>query len=155
MLKIEALIWVSFWRALKFQLFSWRAGSNPRRQSKNIEMKHKAHIKLAHELYVVHVSSTMWRIKNRPSNSTSCSDNALRRLLVLVAGSRLYRGLQVTSSFCNLGLRFEGLVWESRGIFWRPKSCLKGIEDFKISNTVSLRSLLLLQERCGAAVDML
>ena len=30
-LKIEALIWVSFWRALKFQPLSWRVGSNPRR----------------------------------------------------------------------------------------------------------------------------
>jgi hypothetical protein len=37
--KSEALIWGSFWRALKFQLFSWRASSNSRRQSKNIELK--------------------------------------------------------------------------------------------------------------------
>ena len=44
--KIEVLIWVSFWWALKFQSFNWRVGSNPRRQSKNIEMKHKTHIKL-------------------------------------------------------------------------------------------------------------
>ena len=35
--KIEVLIWVSFWRALKFQPFRWRVGSNLRRQSKNIE----------------------------------------------------------------------------------------------------------------------
>ena len=34
--------------------------------------------------YMVHVSSTMWRIKNQPSNSTSCSDNVLP-LLILVA----------------------------------------------------------------------
>jgi hypothetical protein len=27
----EALIWVSFWRALRFQLLSWRVDSNPRR----------------------------------------------------------------------------------------------------------------------------
>ena len=33
--KIEALTWVSIWRALKFQLFSWRVGSNLRCQSKN------------------------------------------------------------------------------------------------------------------------
>ena len=33
MFKIEALIWVSFWRTLKFQPLSWEASSNPRRQS--------------------------------------------------------------------------------------------------------------------------
>ena len=49
--KIEALLWVSFWRALTFQPFYWRAESNPRRQSKNIEMKYKTHIKLVHESY--------------------------------------------------------------------------------------------------------
>ena len=51
MLKIEALIWISFWRALKFQLFNWRVGSNPKRQFKNTEMKYKTHIKLVRELY--------------------------------------------------------------------------------------------------------
>ena len=49
--KIEALIWVSFWRVFKFQLFSWRIGLNPRRQSMDIEMKDKIHIKLVHELH--------------------------------------------------------------------------------------------------------
>ena len=49
--KIGALTWVSFWRALKFQPFSRTAGSNPRRQSKNIEMKYKTHIKLVHGLH--------------------------------------------------------------------------------------------------------
>jgi hypothetical protein len=50
MFKFEALIRASFWRALKFQLFSWRVGSNPRRRSKNIEMKYKTHIKLVHRI---------------------------------------------------------------------------------------------------------
>ena len=35
--------------------------------------------------YVIHVTSTVWRIKNQASNSTSCIDNALR-LLGLVLG---------------------------------------------------------------------
>ena len=48
--KIEALISDSFGRALKFQPFSCRVGSNPRCQSENIEMKYKTHIKLVHEL---------------------------------------------------------------------------------------------------------
>ena len=48
--KIEALVWVSIWRALKFQPFKWIFGSIPRRQSKNIEMTYKTHIKLVHEL---------------------------------------------------------------------------------------------------------
>ena len=39
--KIEALVWVSFWRALKYRRFIRRVGSNARRQSKNINMKHK------------------------------------------------------------------------------------------------------------------
>ena len=73
-------------------------------------MKYKLHTKLVHGFYKVHVFSTMWRTENQPSNSTSCSDNALH-LSILVVG-RLYRGLQVTSSFFNLGLRFEGLFWE-------------------------------------------
>ena len=41
--------------------------------------------------YMIHVSSTMWRFKNQPSNSTSCSDRALG-LVLLVAGI-LYWGL--------------------------------------------------------------
>ena len=36
--KIEALIWVSFWRALNSQPFSWMASSNIRHQSKNVEI---------------------------------------------------------------------------------------------------------------------
>jgi hypothetical protein len=57
---------------------------------------------------MIHVSSTMWRIKNQPSNSTSCSDNALVRLLVLVVG-KLYRGLQV-SSFSMWGCVLKGWI---------------------------------------------
>ena len=59
---------------------------------------------------MVHVYGTMWRIKNQPSNPISCSDNALR-LLVLVT-DKLYWGLQVISSFSSWGLCFEGLFWE-------------------------------------------
>ena len=57
--------------------------------------------------YKVHVSSKMRRIKNQPSNSTSCSDNALR-LLVLVAGI-LHWGLWVYVFFFNSRLCHEGL----------------------------------------------
>jgi hypothetical protein len=89
-----------------------------------IEMKDKTHIKLVHEFYMIHVSSTMWRIKNQPSNSTSWSDNTLR-LLVLVAGI-LYWGLQVTSSFSIWGCILKGCF--ERGIFRRAKPRLKGIE---------------------------
>ena len=52
----------------------------------------------------------MWRIKNQPSNSTSCDDNALRMLvgpcdrhITLMASSGVF--------IFNLGLRFEGLFW--------------------------------------------
>ena len=37
----------------------------------------------------------------------------------------------MTSSFCNLGLRFEGLFWEEV-YFEGPKSSLKGTEDFNL-----------------------
>ena len=80
--------------------------------------------------YMVHVSNTMWRDKNQPSNPTSCSDNALR-LLVLMAGI-LYWGLQVKSSFWIWGCILKGLF--ERGIFWRAKSRLKGIEDFTLGH---------------------
>ena len=75
---------------------------------------------------MVHVFSTMWSMKNQPSNSISCSDNALR-LLVLVAGI-LYWGLQMKSSFSIWGCILKGCF--ERGIFWRAKLRLKGIEDW-------------------------
>ena len=85
---------------------------------------------------MVHVSSTMWRIKNQPSNSTSCSDNALS-LLVLVVGW-LYWELQVTSSFSTWGCVLKGCF--ARDMFWRAESRLKGIEDFDLIATCSTRS---------------
>jgi hypothetical protein len=78
--------------------------------------------------YIVHVSSIVWRIENQPSNSTSCSGNA-PRLLVLVVG-RLYWELQVTTSFSIWGCVMKGIF--GIGIFWRAKSHLKGIEDFNL-----------------------
>ena len=72
-------------------------------------------------IYMAHVSNTMWRIKNQPSNSTSCSDNALR-LLVLVLG-KLYWGLQVTSSFSICGCILKG--WFGGGTFWKVNSRVK------------------------------
>jgi hypothetical protein len=80
--------------------------------------------------HMVHVSNTMWRIKNQSYNSTSCSDNALH-LLVLVVG-RLFWGLQVMSSFAIWGCVLKGCF--ERGIFWRAKSRLKGIEDFNLEH---------------------
>ena len=89
--------------------------------------------------HMVHVFNTMWRIKNQPSNSTSCSDNTLH-LLVLAMG-RLCWGLQVTSSPFSI----EGCVLKGcfeRSIFWRAKSHLKGIEDFNLEHWPRPRSHL-------------
>jgi hypothetical protein len=36
-----------------------KVGSNPRRQSKNVETKYITHLKLVHELYMIHVSNRM------------------------------------------------------------------------------------------------
>ena len=81
---------------------------------------------------MIHVPSTVWRIINQPSNSTSCSDNGLQ-LLILVADW----GLQVT----NLGLHFEGLFWEQYILkgqivfegLWRLQSWTLGVglEEFQ------------------------
>jgi hypothetical protein len=81
---------------------------------------------------MVHGCNTMWKIKNQPSNSTSCSDNVLR-LLVLVVG-KLYWGLQVTSSFSIWGCILKGCF--ERGTFWRAKLQLKGIEDFNLEHCI-------------------
>ena len=129
MFKIEALIWVPLWRALTFQPFIWRAGSNPRIWKWNT--KFILNLCMNH---MVHVSCIMWRIKNQPSNSTSCSDNALR-LLVLMAGT-LNWGLQVMSSFSIWGCVLKGYF--ERGIFWRAKLHLKGIEDFNLEHCYPL-----------------
>jgi hypothetical protein len=61
-----------------------------------------------------------------------CIDNALN-LLVLVAG-KLYWGLQVKSSFSIRGWGLKGCF--ERGIFWRAKSHLKGIEDFNLQHCI-------------------
>jgi hypothetical protein len=79
---------------------------------------------------MVHVSSLMWRIKNRPSNSTSCSDNA-PRLLVLVVG-KLYWGLQLTYSFSIWGCISKGYF--EKVYFKKAKFHLKGIEDFNLEH---------------------
>ena len=52
--KIEALIWISFWRALKFQRFS----SYPRCQCKNIKKYTRLVLNLCMN-YILYVSSTM------------------------------------------------------------------------------------------------
>ena len=117
MFKIEALIWVSIWRALKFQSFNKRGDSNPRCRSKNIEMKYKIHIKLVHEIY----GTTCFL-------PVQCEELCL---LILVAG-RLYWGLQVTSSFSIWGCILKGCF--ERDIFWRAKSRLKGIEGFNLEH---------------------
>ena len=72
---------------------------------------------------MVHISSTMWRINNQPSNSTSGSDNALR---LLVLGTCIsYWGLQVTSSFSIWGCVLKG-CFERGIIFWRATIAFEG-----------------------------
>ena len=88
--------------------------------------------------YMVHVSSTTWRIKNRPYNFTSCSDNALR-LLVFMTG-RLYWELQVTSSF-----QFVVAFWRVvlREVYFEgAKPHLKGIEDFNLKHCLQLSKMM-------------
>ena len=89
--RLKALVWVSFWRALRFQRFSWRAGSNPRRWSKKYRNEIRNSYWTCAWVIWYMFSVRCEELKNQPSNSTSCSDNALRSL-VLVVG-RLYWGL--------------------------------------------------------------
>ena len=53
--------------------------------------------------YILHVSRTIWKIKNKSSNSTSYSDIALHMLVLMVG--RLYSEFHVTSSF-SIGVVF-------------------------------------------------
>ena len=94
-IEIKGLIWVSSQRALKSQPFNRSVASNPRCQSENIEMKYKPHTKLAHESHTG--TCFQRRTKNQPSNSTSCSDNALSSLVAVARKS--HRKPQATSSF--------------------------------------------------------
>ena len=101
--------------------------------------------------YMVHVFSTMWRSKDEPSNSTSYSDNALH-MLVLVAG-RLYWGLQVTSSFCNLGLCFEeGLFWERYSL--KGQIALEGHWRLHSWTLASPHSLLCMSLKCKITLGL-
>jgi hypothetical protein len=59
--------------------------------------------------YMVHVSSTMWRIKNQPSKSTTCSDNVM--FVGSCGGHIIFRTSSDVLIF-NLGLHSEGLVRE-------------------------------------------
>jgi hypothetical protein len=126
MFKVETLVRVSFWRALEFQPFSWRTGSNPRCQSKDILMNYKTCINACMK------TNTMWRIKSQPSNPTSCSDNALR--LLVLETCILYWGFQVMSSFSIWGCILKGYF--ERGILWRAKLRSKGIEDLNLEWTI-------------------
>ena len=128
--KIEALIWVSFWRVLKFEPFSWRVGSNPRLQSKNIEMEYKTHIKLVHEL------NGTWFLVQR-------EELRINHLTPLLVVTMLY-----ACWFLWWADYIEDFKWrlhfQSRVAFWRvilrevhfkgPKSCLKGIQDFNLEH---------------------
>ena len=110
-LKIEALGWVSFWKASKFQPFSWRVGSNPRRRPKNVEMKYNTRIvELVHGLYGTWFQ---YNVKNQEFNH-------LTPLLVVTMSYTCWflwwaNLIWRTSSdifVFNLGLRFERLFWE-------------------------------------------
>ena len=125
----QRFIWVSFWRALKFQPFSWRVGSNSRHQSKNIECNTKL-IQNSCMSYVVYVTSAMWDLKI----------NHLTLLLVLTMPYTCWLlcwveyiwGLQVMSSFSMWDCILKGCF--ETCIFWRAKLRLKGIADFNLEH---------------------
>ena len=95
-----------------------------RRQSKNIKMKHKTQMVIQNLCmnYKVYVSNTIWRIKNEPFNSTSCSDNTLRFHIFVWTVLEGQNMLRISSDvfIFNLGLP----------AFWRVvlrKVCFEGL----------------------------
>ena len=82
------------------------------------------------------VRSEEWRMKNRPSNSTACSDSA--QALVRSCGGqiRLRTSSDVFVSFSIWGCVLTGCV--ERGMFWRAKPRLKGIGDFNLERCFQL-----------------
>ena len=86
----------------------------------------------------------MWRIKNQSSNSTSCSDNALIRLLVVVAGGFVFEDFKWCLHF-QVGVAFWRVVWREVCICWRKgKIAFEGPHwRLPISNTGGTRSATL------------
>ena len=72
----------------------------------------------------------VWRMKNRPFDSTFWGDDDGPYICVVLVVGGLYRGLQVTSSVFDSGLRLGGFLG-GRGMFWRAESRLKGIDGLQ------------------------
>ena len=122
--KIEALIWFSFWSALKFWPFSWTVGSNPRRQPKNIQMKYKTHIKLVHEL---HGTCFQYNVKNQQHSTIY-----LTSLLVVtmpytcwflwrvdyIEDFKWHLHFEIGVAFWRVVLR-ERYIWKAQNTIWR------------------------------------
>ena len=125
--KIEALIWVSFSKALKFQTFSSKGCF----KSKTSIQEHRNEI---HNSY----QTCAWIMF-----SVQCEEIRLDHLALLLAVTMPY-----TCWFLWHANSIEGFKWRlqfgiwgcvlkgcfERGIFWRPKSRLKGIEDFNLEH---------------------
>jgi hypothetical protein len=60
---------------------------------------------------MVHVSSIMWRIKNKPSNSSSCSTMPYAHYCSSCGGHIILK-TSIDVFIINLGLRCERLFWE-------------------------------------------
>ena len=102
----------------------WRAISNPRRQFQKLEMNIMLILHLC-MIHVVHVSNTMWRIKNQPSNSMP------------YACWFLWRAYNIEDFKWRLHFHFGVAFWRvvfEIGMFWRAKPHWKGIEDFNLEH---------------------
>ena len=148
--KIEALIWVSIWRALKFQPFSWSVGSNPRCQSKNIEMIYKTYIKPC--------AWIIWCMF--PIQCEESRINHVTLLLVVTMPNAcwfLWRVDYIDEfKWCvhfqfGVGCVLKG-CFESC-IFGRPRTRLKGIEDFNLEHWLHPTSEVCVGIVSGRSVD--
>ena len=88
--------------------------------------------------YMVHVSSTMWRIKNRPSNSTSCS------VTMPYACWFLWQAYYIEDFKWHLHFQFGVVFWKVvlREVYFEGPNCTWRTLKTSILNMDSLPSIL-------------
>ena len=129
-LKIETLIWVSFWRAPKFNPSVEELVEIQDVNPRTYKMNYKTHNKLVNELYG---TCFQYNVKNWVNHLTLLLIVTMPYACWFLSRGRLYWGLQVMSTQCFIcGCVLKGCF--GRGILWRAKLRLKGIEDFNLEH---------------------
>jgi hypothetical protein len=118
-------------KGFQISTLQWRVGSNPRRQSKYVEMKYKARIKPVHEL-----CDTC--SQNNVKNQESTNFTPLLVVTMLYACWFLRWADYIEDFkwrlFFQFGVAFQRVVLREVYI-WRAKLRSKGIEDFNLKHS--------------------